>query len=145
MIQAFEHAPPSAVPTVLIVEDQFEMRAINAAYLHHHGYRVLAADNGDDGLRSARRDAPDVIVMDISVPGIDGLAATEMLKRDPATEHIPIVILTAHPYGSVGQRARAAGCDAYLSKPCDPRRLLQEVQRQVASAERHPRVLGHDA
>lgn len=117
--------------TVLIVEDQLEMRAINAAYLQHHGYRVLAVGNGVDGIRTAVDSQPDLILMDISLPGVDGLRATEQLKRDPRTEHIPIVILTAHPYGSVGKRAVRAGCDGYLTKPCDPRRILQEVERQM--------------
>lgn len=123
--------------TVLIVEDQLEMRAINAAYLEHHGYRVLAVGNGADGIRTAREQHPDVILMDISVPGIDGIRATEELKCDPLTQDIPVVIITAHPYGSVGHRARAAGCDGYLAKPCDPRRVLQEVQRQVARSSKH--------
>jgi CheY-like chemotaxis protein len=122
---------------VLIVEDQLEMRAINAAYLEHHGFRVLAVGDGREGVRTAREQRPDVILMDISVPGIDGIRATEELKGDPLTHDIPVVIITAHPYGSVGHRARAAGCDGYLTKPCDPRRVLQEVQRQVDSSPLH--------
>ena len=131
MFQAFEQPGQPEAKTVLIVEDQIEMRAINAMYLHHHGYRVLAADNGVDGLRAARETGPDLILMDISLPGMDGLRATEALKHDPATEHIPVLIVTAHPYGSVGQRAVDAGCDGYLTKPCDPRRILQEVRRRL--------------
>jgi len=130
MYQAFEQAD-AAAKTVLIVEDQIEMRAINAMYLHHHGFRVVAADNGVDGLKAARETLPDLILMDISVPGIDGIRATEALKRDPETECIPVVIITAHPYGSVGKRAVDAGCDGYLTKPCDPRRILQEVRRRI--------------
>jgi two-component system, cell cycle response regulator DivK len=72
--------------------------------------------------------------MDISVPGMDGIRATAEIKRDPVTRSIPVVILTAHPYGSVGKRAMDAGCDGWLNKPCDPRRLLQEVQRRVGAA-----------
>ena len=131
MYQAFEQPGGSGAKTVLIVEDQLEMRAIHAMYLHHHGYRVLAADNGVDGLAAARETTPDLILMDISLPGIDGIRATEALKQDPATAHIPLVIITAHPYGSVGKRAWDAGCDGYLTKPCDPRRLLQEVRRHL--------------
>lgn len=120
-------------PTVLIVEDQLEMRAISTAYLEHRGYRVVAASNGLDGVRQARELHPDLIFMDISVPGMDGLSATAELKKDPATRHIPIVIVSAHPYGSVGKRAMDAGCDGWLNKPCDPRRLLEEVQRRVGT------------
>jgi CheY-like chemotaxis protein len=130
MYQAFEQSSVDA-KTVLIVEDQLEMRAINAMYLHHHGYRVVAADNGYDGLKAARETHPDLILMDISVPGIDGIRATEQLKRDPETGQIPVLIISAHPYGSTGKRAVDAGCDGYLTKPCDPRRILQEVRMRL--------------
>lgn len=130
-----KHSEPAAEParTVLIVEDQIEMRAIASAYLERQGYRVLATDNGADAVRRARDEHPDLIFMDISIPGMDGIRATAELKRDPATRGIPVVILTAHPYGSVGKRAMDAGCDGWLNKPCDPRRLLQEVQRRVGA------------
>jgi two-component system, cell cycle response regulator DivK len=130
-----KHAEPASQParTVLIVEDQIEMRAIASAYLERQGYRVLATDNGADAVRQAREEHPDLIFMDISVPGMDGIRATAEIKRDPATRGIPVVILTAHPYGSVGKRAMDAGCDGWLNKPCDPRRLLQEVQRRVGT------------
>ncbi len=133
MIQKYDPAA-DAVRTVLIVEDQIEMRAIAAAYLESRGYRVLATDNGADAVRQARAEQPDLIFMDISVPGMDGIRATAEIKRDPATRAIPVIILTAHPYGSVGKRAMDAGCDGWLNKPCDPRRLLQEVQRRVGAA-----------
>lgn len=134
MIQ-IPHGTAPAVRTVLIVEDQIEMRAIASAYLERHGYRVLSTDNGADGVDRARREHPDLIFMDVSVPGMDGIRATAELKRDPATREIPIVIVSAHPYGSVGKRAKDAGCDGWLNKPCDPRRLLQEVQRRVGAPD----------
>jgi len=133
MFQAFNQADDDA-PTVLIVEDQIEMRAINAMYLHHHGFRVLATDNGIDGVEAAREAHPDLILMDFSIPGMDGIRATQALKRDPETESIPVLIVTAHPYGSVGQRAVDAGCAGYLTKPCDPRRILQEVRALLSPA-----------
>jgi CheY-like chemotaxis protein len=133
MCQLFNQADDDA-QTVLIVEDQIEMRAINAMYLHHHGFRVLATDNGVEGLEAAREERPDVIVMDISIPGMDGIRATEALKRDPQTEDIPVLIVTAHAYGSMGKRAADAGCDGYLTKPCDPRRILQEVRALLSVA-----------
>ena len=132
MIQKYEPAA-DAVRTVLIVEDQIEMRAIATAYLERQGYRVLAADNGADAVHQARTERPDLIFMDVSIPGMDGIRATAEIKRDPATRAIPVVIVTAHPYGSVGKRAMDAGCDGWLNKPCDPRRLLQEVQRRVGT------------
>lgn len=132
MIQKYEPAADAA-RTVLIVEDQIEMRAIASAYLERYGYRVLATDNGADAVRQARAELPDLIFMDVSIPGMDGIRATAEIKRDPATRAIPVVIVTAHPYGSVGKRAVDAGCDGWLNKPCDPRRLLQEVQRRVGA------------
>jgi CheY-like chemotaxis protein len=107
-----QRAVPSDPKTVLIVEDQMELRAINAALLEHHGYRVVAVGDGSEGLRCAREQHPDLILMDISVPGVDGLRATRELKDDPRTEHIPVVIVTAHPYGSVGPRLRQAASSA---------------------------------
>ena len=124
---------PTRSKTVLIVEDQMELRAINAALLEHHGYRVLAVADGEAGLRCAREQHPDLILMDISVPGIDGIRATRQLKDDPRTGDIPVIIITAHPYGSVGPRLRAAGCDGFIGKPCDPRRILQEVRQRVGT------------
>ncbi|MBW3572699.1 MAG: response regulator [Gemmatimonadetes bacterium] len=132
MIQKYEPAA-AAAGTVLIVEDQIEMRAIAAAYLERQGYRVLATDNGAEAVRQARAELPDLIFMDVSIPGMDGIRATAEIKRDPATRAIPVVIVTAHPYGSVGRRAVDAGCDGWLNKPCDPRRLLQEVQRRLGT------------
>lgn len=132
MIQKYEPAAEAA-RTVLIVEDQIEMRAIASAYLERQGYRVLATDNGADAVRQARAEHPDLIFMDVSILGMDGIRATAEIKRDPATRSIPVVIVTAHPYGSVGKRAMDAGCDGWLNKPCDPRRLLQEVQRRVGA------------
>ncbi|HEX8272187.1 MAG TPA: response regulator [Longimicrobiaceae bacterium] len=117
--------------TILIVEDQWETMAIHSVYLERHGYRVIKAENGEEGVDAARRDLPDLILMDLSVPRLDGFGATEALKRDPDTGHIPIVIMTAHAYGSVGRRAVAAGCDGFLAKPLDPRRVLEEVRNRI--------------
>jgi two-component system, cell cycle response regulator DivK len=124
----------AALKTVLIVEDQMELRAINTALLEHHGYRVLAVGDGIDGLRCAREQHPDLILMDVSLPGVDGIQATQQLKDDPRTGDIPVVIVTAHPYGSVGSRLREAGCDGFIGKPCDPRRRLQEVRARLGAA-----------
>lgn len=117
--------------TILIVEDQMELRAINAIFLQSHGYRVLAVENGEDGVRSAREQRPDLIIMDLSVPVLDGFCATRQIKQDPETSSIPVVVLTAHSYGSAGRRAREAGCDAFIVKPCDPQRLLREIEQRI--------------
>lgn len=120
--------------TVLIVEDQLEFLAVQKLYLERHGYRVLAATDGEEGVRSARENHPDLILMDFTVPLLDGLQATVALRGDRTTSDIPVVMLTAHPYGSVGRRAREAGCSGFVAKPCDPRRVLLEVQRRIGPA-----------
>lgn len=120
---------------ILIVEDQIEMRAINTLFLERHGYRVMAVDNGAEGIRSAREDQPDLIIMDLSIPIVNGFEATEQIKQNPETGHIPVVVLTAFSYGSAGRRAREAGCDAFITKPCNPQRLLMEVQQRIGPAE----------
>ncbi len=134
MIQAARPGGAPAPRTVLIVEDQLAIRAIHTAYLQHQGYRVLGVGNGNDAVRVARAQHPDIVLMDVSIPGMDGIDATAALKGDPATRDIPVVIVTALPYGSVGPRARRAGCDGWLAKPCDPRRVLLEVQGHVGAA-----------
>ncbi|MEX2582392.1 MAG: response regulator [Gemmatimonadota bacterium] len=114
--------------TVLLVEDQIHFLAIQKAYLERHGYRVLAVEDGAAAVRFAREHRPNVILMDLSLPHVDGLTATRTLKQDPDTSAIPIVLLTAHAYGSAGRRAREAGCAAFIPKPCEPSRVLDEVQ-----------------
>ncbi len=120
--------------TILLVEDQIEFRAIQKVYLEQQGYRVVAADDGNQGVQAAREYRPNIILMDLSMPKKDGLSATRELKSDPSTSHIPVILLTAHAYGSAGRRAREAGCAAFVPKPCDPRRVLQEVQQLIGPA-----------
>jgi two-component system, cell cycle response regulator DivK len=120
--------------TILLVEDQLELRAVFEAYLEGHGYRVLTADDGDAGLETARASHPDVIVLDHSLPRRTGVEVARALQADPSTASIPIVMMTAHTYGAVGQKARAAGCVGFLAKPCPPSRLLQEVTRYARSS-----------
>lgn len=124
--------------TILLVEDQIEFRAIQKIYLEKQGYRVLAADNGNQALRAAREHLPNIILMDFSMPEKDGLSATRELKGDPSTSHIPVILLTAHGYGSAGRRAREAGCAAFVPKPCEPWRVLQEVQELIGPARARP-------
>lgn len=123
------------VKTILIVEDQFEFLAVNKLYLERHGYRVLAAEDGEEGVRVARQHQPDLILMDFSIPRLDGIGATAALKRDPSTREIPILLLTAHSYGSVARRALDAGVSGYIGKPVDPQRVLREVQQRIGSGD----------
>lgn len=121
--------------TILLVEDQIDFLAVNKIYLERHGYHVVTAEDGLEAVRCAQQHHPDVILMDFSVPRLDGIGATTQLKQDPGTRHIPVVLLTAHAYGSVGRRAREAGCSAFISKPCEPRRILEEVRKLIESQE----------
>jgi len=122
-----------ASKTVLIVDDDPDSRNICVLFLQHHGYRVLEATDGEEGLRCAREERPDLVLMDVTLPRIDGWTATEQLKGAPETASIPVVILTGHALERDRERARASGGDAYLPKPCPPRRILEEVQRLIGA------------
>jgi len=117
--------------TVLLIEDNEDNRIVCSTILRHYGYRVVEALNGEEGIATARAEQPDLILMDISIPIIDGWEATKVLKRDPDTRQIPIIALTAHALASDRERAMQVGCDSYLAKPCEPRTIVAEVQRFV--------------
>lgn len=120
--------------TILYVEDQFELRAIHSLYLERHGYRVLTAEDGATALRLASEHDPDLILMDCALPVVDGILATEYLRRLPRMSATPVVLLTAMSFGAVGRRAREAGCSGFVQKPCTPRRLLEEVESWIGPA-----------
>jgi two-component system cell cycle response regulator DivK len=124
-------SPPA---TILLVEDNEDNQAIYHAILSHRGYTVLQALDGAEGVRLAREHLPAVIVMDISMPVLDGYEATRMLKADPATVHIPVIALTAHAMAEDRQRAHDAGCDAYLAKPAEPRAVAAEIELILSRA-----------
>ncbi|HEX6589691.1 MAG TPA: response regulator [Longimicrobiales bacterium] len=118
-------------PAILLIDDRLEMLGIHAAYLQQHGYRTLLADSGTSGLAFARHYRPALIVLDQSMPDRTGIEVTRELKSDPATAHIPILLMTALSYGAVGAAALEAGVDAYLSKPIEPSRLLREIEART--------------
>ncbi len=118
------------VKTVLLVEDNDDNRIIYATALRYAGYRVLEAITGTEGVAHARNSKPDLILMDISVPELDGWEATAILKADPATHHIPIIAVTAHALPGDQERSIAVGCDGYLAKPITPAALLREVDHR---------------
>lgn len=120
--------------TVLIVEDNLDNRMIYRTILEHFGYEVMEACDGEAGVRMAREHRPDAVVMDISIPILDGHEATRILKADAATAPIPIMALTAHAMAEDRLHAAEAGCDAYLSKPAEPKRVAAEVARLIAEA-----------
>ena len=124
-----------ASKTVLLVEDNEDNRTVYRTILEHFGYQVIEARNGEDGIRMARESHPDLILMDISIPIIDGWEATQVLKHDPETSNIPIIALTAHALASDREKAMEVGCDGYLAKPCEPRAVVAEVQRFLGKGE----------
>jgi two-component system, cell cycle response regulator DivK len=120
--------------TVLLVEDSEDTRDIYGTMLQHHGYRVLEAASGEDGIRMAKSELPDIIVMNLSLPEVDGISAAHTLKRDAQTGRIPIIACTGFVVEDGGDQAEDAGCDSYLEKPCEPTRILEEVQRFIGPA-----------
>ena len=121
--------------TVLLVEDNEDNLVVYRTILEHVGFRVIEARDGEEGVRQARKFKPNLILMDISIPKIDGWEATQQLKSDQDTKAIPIIALTAHALEEDRQKAIQAGCDGYLAKPVEPRRVVQEVERFVGPAK----------
>jgi two-component system cell cycle response regulator DivK len=119
---------------ILLVEDNADNQEIYRIILVHHGHAVLQAWDGEAGVRMAREHGPDLILMDLTMPLLDGLAATRILKADPATAGIPIIALTAHAMEEDLAAAEEAGCIAFLSKPAAPGLVAAEVGRVLALA-----------
>lgn len=119
---------------VLLVEDNVDNRIIYGMILTHAGYVVIEAGDGEEGIDKAREHHPALILMDVSIPKIDGYSATRILKAEAATSATPIIALTAHALAGEEQKARAAGCDGYLAKPVEPKRVLEEVRRFIGPA-----------
>jgi two-component system, cell cycle response regulator DivK len=120
-------------PLVLVVDDVAHGREIFAEYLEFRGFRVATASDGLEALDKAFELLPDIILMDLSLPQLDGWEATKRLKGDDRTKTIPIIALTAHALASAHDKAMAAGCDSVVTKPCVPRDLEAEVRRQLAA------------
>jgi len=124
---------------VLIAEDNFDTRFLYAAYFLLQGWKVQAAEDGEIAIARARESLPDIIVMDLAMPHLDGWKATRRLKKDERTSHIPIVACTAHPFGRPVEDALDAGCDAYIVKPCLPEDLFREVNAVLTRFTRRQR------
>ena len=125
---------------ILLVEDNADNQEIYRIILTPHGHSVLQAWDGETGVRMAREHRPDLILMDLTMPLIDGLEATRILKADPATAAIPIIALTAHAMQEDQVAAQEAGCVAFLSKPAEPRVVAAEVGRVLALAPSPPSI-----
>ena len=118
---------------ILLVEDNEMNRDMLSRRLQRRGYEVDLAVDGEQGVAMAQAAAPDLILMDMSLPVIDGWEATRRLKEDPATQHIPIIALTAHAMSGDREKALAAGCDDFETKPVELPRLLGKIQALIAA------------
>jgi CheY-like chemotaxis protein len=116
---------------VLVVEDYQDAREMYVAYLQFSGYRVAEAANGVEAIEKTLELMPDIILMDLALPKMDGWEATRRLKVDERTKHIPIVALTGHALAGASEGARKAGCDSFVTKPCLPDDLVVEVRRML--------------
>ena len=117
---------------ILVVEDQEDNRAILRDLLAHAGYEVFEVADGAQAQPAAAAHHPDVIIMDIQLPLLDGYEATRRIKADPALKHIPIIVVTSYALSGDEAKGRAAGCDAYVGKPYSPRALLAKIREYAA-------------
>ena len=119
-------------PRVLIVEDQHDLRQLYVQHLTISGFDVIEAANGAEAIERASSGQPDVVIMDLSLPIIDGWEATKTLKADARTSHIPVIALTAHDGAGELERATSAGCNWFIPKPCPPDALIAELRRVLS-------------
>ena len=116
------------MPKLLLVEDNEENRDGLSRHLRRKGFEVLVAVDGQQGVEAAQSGAPDLILMDMSLPVLDGWEATRRLKADPQTRHIPVIALTAHAMAGDREKALQVGCDEYDTKPVEFARLLGKIR-----------------
>ena len=121
--------PGEEKPRVLVVDDYPDAREMYSEYLEYCGFEVVQAANGMEALQRAIETQPDIILMDLSLPVMDGWEATRRLKADKRTVNIPVVALTGHALAGISEGARKAGCDAFVTKPCLPEDLVKEIRR----------------
>jgi len=119
---------------ILIVEDNPMNMELATALLEASGFFVIDAVTAEEGIKLARVEFPDLILMDISLPGMDGLEATGVLKQDPTTKDIPVIAMTAHAMKGDKEEALAAGCAGYITKPINTREFPKEIARFIESA-----------
>ncbi|MBW2544706.1 MAG: response regulator [Deltaproteobacteria bacterium] len=121
---------------ILVVEDNPMNMELTTALLEASGYVVIQAGAAEEGVELVKAESPDLILMDISLPGMDGLEATGVLKQDPATKDIPVIAMTAHAMKGDKEKALAAGCAGHITKPIDTREFPKTVARFIESAVR---------
>ena len=123
--------PASDAPLVLVVDDFEDNRAMYVEYLQFQGLRVIEAVNGEEAVDRENELLPAVIIMDLSLPVMDGWEATRRIKSNPKTKHIKVVALTGHAEPAHAKRALEAGCDDFVAKPCLPENLLAKVREHL--------------
>jgi two-component system cell cycle response regulator DivK len=116
---------------ILVVEDQPDNRQIIRDMLAGTGYEITEAENGEEALSAIAKARPDLILMDIQLPVMDGYAATRRIKTDPALKSIPVIAVTSYALSGEEKKAREAGCDDYVPKPYSPRQLLAKIQQYL--------------
>ena len=119
---------------ILVVEDQEDNRRIMHDLLSDAGFEVLEAVSGDKGVEMALTHEPDLILMDLQLPGIDGYEATRQIKANPELRKIPVIAVTSYALSGDNDLALEAGCDAYFSKPVSPRKLLATIKENLREA-----------
>ncbi len=116
------------LPKILVVEDNQDNREMVVKVLKHHGYQVVEAVDGEEAIEKAKTERPDLILLDIYLPKMDGYEAARRLKGDRNLRHIPVIALTAHAMKGNMEEALAAGCDGYISKPINVRELPEQLE-----------------
>ncbi len=123
---------------ILVIEDHAENRRILRILLASAGFEMIEAVTGEEGVAAAERERPDLILMDIQLPGLDGYEATRRIKANPALRPIPIIVVTSYALSGDDVKAFEAGCDAYVTKPFVPRELLAKVRQYLAPPTEGP-------
>ena len=124
------------MPTILYIDDTENNRILVTRRLEKKGYQVMTAENAGQGLALAASSMPDVILMDMGMPDVDGWSATRELKANPKLRHIPVIALTAHAMQGDREKALEAGCDDYETKPFDFPRLFQKIEEHLAARKK---------
>src|SRR6516165_4738014 len=117
---------------ILVVEDQLDSRRIIRDMLAHTDYEIIEVENGEEALAAIAKQRPDLILMDVQLPIMDGYTATRLIKADPALRSITIIAVTSYALNGEEQIARAAGCDDYVPKPFSPRQLLAKIRQHLS-------------
>jgi CheY-like chemotaxis protein len=127
---------------ILIIEDTENNRVLLTRRLKPRGYDIITAEDAERGLPLIQAERPDLVLMDVGLPGMNGWEATRQLKSDAATRHVPVIALTAHAMDGDREKAMAAGCDDYEIKPIDFNRLFEKIDRLLSNRPQSPPANG---